>query len=132
MNREVTLTYRASVVMCCVLVALATVSISPALARKRVLWGKAVYYSNAYRGEKMACGGRYRPRKMIAAHRTLPCGTKLKVKNRANGRVVWVTVRDRGPFGPKRIILDLSRRAARKLRYRRAGWARVKAVVLRR
>ena len=125
------MTYRATVVACCLLVALATVFVSPASARRRVLWGKAVYYSNAYRGEKMACGGRYRPRKMIAAHRTLPCGTKLKVKNRANGRVVWVTVRDRGPYGSKRVILDLSRRAARKLRYRQAGWARVKAVVRR-
>ena len=123
---------RSIVLACCALIALATIWSTSGLARKRVMWGKAVYYSNIYKGQKMACGGRYRPRKMIAAHRSLPCGTKLRVKNRANGRKVTVTVRDRGPYGARRIILDLSRRAARKLRYRRAGKTKVKAVVIRR
>ena len=121
---------RSIVLVCCLVVVLAAISSTSGLARRRTMWGKAVYYSNAYKGQKMACGGRYRPRKMIAAHRSLPCGTKLRVKNRANGRKVTVTVRDRGPYGAKHIILDLSRRAARKLRYRRAGKAKVKAVVI--
>ena len=102
----------------------------PAVAKPRVLKGEAVYYANRYRGHKMACGGRYQPRKMIAAHRTLPCGTRLRVRNRANGRVVVVTVKDRGPFSDRKTILDLSRRAARKLRYLRAGRARVRARIL--
>ncbi|HYZ46467.1 MAG TPA: septal ring lytic transglycosylase RlpA family protein [Actinomycetota bacterium] len=129
-EREVGAIYRSVVLTCCLLMALVTFLGTHSVARKRVMWGKAVYYSNRYKGETMACGGRYRPRKMIAAHRSLPCGTELRVKNRANGRVVTVTVRDRGPYGHRRLILDLSRRAARKLRYRRAGKARVKAVIL--
>ena len=99
-------------------------------AHHRVLWGEAVYYSNYYAGRTMACGGTYQPYKMVAAHRTLPCGTRLKVKNRSNGKIVKVTVKDRGPFGDPNRILDLSRRAARKLGYLSAGRARVRAVVL--
>ena len=45
-----------------------------------------------------------------AAHRTLPFGSKLLVTNLSNGKQVKVTVNDRGPFLPGRII-DLSRDA---------------------
>jgi rare lipoprotein A len=100
-----------------------------AFAGSRVIKGKANYYSDELSGNGMACGGTYRPRKMIAAHRKLPCGTELRVKNRANGKVVTVKVRDRGPYGDKKTVLDLSRRAARKLGYLDEGSARVRAVV---
>ena len=66
---------------------------------------------------------------MVAAHRRLPCGTKLRVKNLANGEVVTVTVQDRGPHD-KDFVLDLSRRAARKLDFLSKGSARVRAKVL--
>ena len=108
---------------------LLVVAATAALAHHNVIRGKAVYYSNQYKGQTMACGGRYQPWKMVAAHRSLPCGTRLRVKNRRNGRTVTVTVRDRGPYSDD-YKLDLSRRAARKLRYLRAGWTRVRAVVL--
>lgn len=103
---------------------------SAALAHHRVLRGRAYYYSSQYVGQTMACGGRYQHDKMVAAHRTLPCGTRLRVKNLRNGRRVTVTVKDRGPFGDDDFILDLSRGAAKKLRFVRAGTARVRAVVL--
>lgn len=101
----------------------------PGLAHHRVLKGRAVYYARRYEGQRMACGRRYYDHKMVAAHRSLPCGTRLKVRNRRNGRTVRVTVRDRGPYGDSNTILDLSRRAARRLRYLRAGSARVRAVI---
>jgi rare lipoprotein A len=101
-----------------------------ALAHHRVIWGKAVYYADHYAGDTMACGGKYQTWKMVAAHRKLPCGTRLRVKNRANGRKVTVTVRDRGPYGDDSIKLDLSKRAARRLGYLRQGVAKIKAVVL--
>lgn len=44
---------------------------------------------------------------MTAAHRTLPFGTRVKVTNLANGKSVWVTIDDRGPYINGRII-DLS------------------------
>lgn len=92
--------------------------------------GDAIYYSNVYKGETMACGGKYQPWKMVAAHRNLPCGTRLRVRNLSNDKVVTVTVRDRGPYGDKETKLDVSRRAARKLDFISAGRARVKATIL--
>jgi len=110
---------------------LVPVGIGPVEAQRRAFRGEASYYAKKLDGNAMACGGRYRPRKMIAAHRTLPCGTRLKVRNRANGRVVYVTVKDRGPFGASKRILDLSRRAARRLHFINQGLTKVRAVVRR-
>lgn len=98
------------------------------LAHHRVIKGRALYYSNEYAGDAMACGPKYQPWKMVAAHKRLPCGTELRVKNRANGNVVTVTVQDRGPYTDG-FVLDVSRRAARKLGFLRAGSARIRAVV---
>ena len=91
--------------------------------------GRAAYYSDELKGNEMACGSKYHPTKMVAAHRKLPCGTRLRVKNLSNGRVMKVTVRDRGP-SDKDLVLDLSRRAARKLGYISKGSTRVRARVL--
>ncbi len=96
----------------------------------QVIKGKAAYYSDIYIGQKMACGGTYRRWKMIAAHRSLPCGTRLRVTNKANGKKVIVTVRDRGPYGDSSIVLDVSHRAAKRLGFLRKGITRIRAVVL--
>lgn len=114
------------IVVMCVLVALMAPGVS---AHHNGFRGKALYYSNEYAGQAMACGPDYQPWKMVAAHRTLPCGTKLRVRNRANGRVVRVTVRDRGPYTDG-FVLDVSRRAARKLGFVTAGSARIRARIL--
>ncbi|MGH7426539.1 MAG: ubiquitin-like domain-containing protein [Candidatus Methylomirabilales bacterium] len=60
-----------------------------------------------------------------AAHKTLPKGTVVKVTNLANGRQVVVVIRDRGPWGPGRII-DLSDTAFRELAPLRTGVLNVK------
>ncbi|HEX2196404.1 MAG TPA: septal ring lytic transglycosylase RlpA family protein, partial [Actinomycetota bacterium] len=99
-------------------------------AHDRFWKGEAIFYSDAFAGETMACGGKYRPRKMVAAHRKLPCGTRIRVKNRANGRVVVLTVKDRGPYGDKGTIVDVSRRAARKLRFFDDGRTKVRLSVV--
>ncbi len=44
---------------------------------------------------------------LMAAHKTLPFGTLVKVTNVDNGKSVTVTIRDRGPYVDGRII-DLS------------------------
>jgi rare lipoprotein A len=91
--------------------------------------GSASYYANSLAGRRTASGVPYRPRAMVAAHRTLPFGTRLRVENLANGRVVEVEVVDRGPFTRGR-ILDLSRRAAEELGFIRQGHTRVRIDVL--
>lgn len=91
--------------------------------------GSASYYANMLAGRRTASGVRYDPSAAVAAHRELPFGTRLRVENLANGRVVEVEVVDRGPFAKGR-ILDLSRSAARELDFIRQGHTRVRIEVL--
>ena len=111
-------------------VAAMSVVATPSPAHHRVIRGDAVYYADHYVGQTMACGGTYRHRRMVAAHRSLPCGTRVKITNRSNGKTVRVTVRDRGPYGDKKLKFDVSRRAAKRLSMVRAGRVPIKAVVL--
>jgi rare lipoprotein A len=87
--------------------------VTPAFAQT----GKASFYGEP---QAVACGGRFNPNAMTAAHRTLPCGSKVRVTNQRNGRTVVVTINDRGPFVRGRII-DVSLAAARKLGMTGAG-----------
>jgi rare lipoprotein A (peptidoglycan hydrolase) len=66
------------------------------------------------------------PRSLIAAHKFLPLGTRVRVHDLDNGRHVDVTIVDRGPFaGPSRII-DLSTVAAGALGITSVGIAHVR------
>lgn len=91
--------------------------------------GSASYYANMLAGRPTASGIPYDPSAAVAAHQELPFGTRLRVHNLANGRVVEVEVVDRGPFAKGR-ILDLSRSAAEELDFIRAGHTRVRIEVL--
>jgi rare lipoprotein A len=71
---------------------------------------------------------------MVAAHRTLPLGTVVKVTNLENGRAVALRVIDRGPYGRnyrKGTIIDVSKGAARQLRFIEDGLVRVRVEVVR-
>jgi rare lipoprotein A len=87
--------------------------------------GMASFYGAAHEGQRTASGSRYHPDRLTAAHRTLPFGSRARVTNLDNGRSVIVTITDRGPFRKGRII-DLSKRAARRLGFVRQGTARVR------
>ena len=100
---------------------------APALA---TLQGEASYYSDGLSGHPTASGELYRPLAFTAAHRRLPLGTVLRITSRNGGRVVYVRVNDRGPYGSKRRILDLSRAAAERLGMLRAGVLEVRAEVV--
>jgi rare lipoprotein A len=67
--------------------------------------------ASRYCDKETASGRKVRCQDLIAAHRTLPFGKRIKVRNLANGRTVTVTIVDRGPFVKGRII-DLSTGAA--------------------
>ena len=86
--------------------------------------GKASYYADKFEGRKTSNGEIFKQRKKTAAHRTLPFGTKVTVRNLTNGRTVKVRINDRGPFVNGRTI-DLSKKAARKLNMVDAGVANV-------
>ncbi|HSV81977.1 MAG TPA: septal ring lytic transglycosylase RlpA family protein, partial [Ramlibacter sp.] len=61
---------------------------------------------------------------LTAAHKTLPFGTRVRVRNVANGREVVVRINDRAPRMRDRII-DLSKAAAAALGFLQAGEAPV-------
>jgi rare lipoprotein A len=87
--------------------------------------GSASYIAESLAGRRTASGARFDPTERVAAHRTLPFGTKLRVTNLDNGRSTVVTVVDRGPYRKSR-ILDVSPRAARELGFYTKGLARVR------
>jgi rare lipoprotein A len=69
----------------------------------------ATYYSG---GRRTASGQTFAPGGMTAAHRTLPFGSQVTVRNPQNGQSVTIVINDRGPF-TRGVTLDLSRGAAR-------------------
>jgi len=75
--------------------------------------GLASWYGgdDGFEGKPTASGEIYDSSKLTAAHRDLPLGTVVAVKNLDNGRTVRVRINDRGPFVHGRVI-DLSRAAA--------------------
>jgi peptidoglycan lytic transglycosylase len=91
--------------------------------------GWASYYGREHHGHRTASGATFNERRLTAAHRTLPFGTRIRVTNLDNGRHVVVTVTDRGPFRRERVI-DVSRRAAKDLGFLRSGTARVRLEVV--
>jgi rare lipoprotein A len=80
--------------------------------------GRASYYSYS------------RSSGLVAAHRTLPIGARVKVTNLKNGRTAMVVIVGRGPFVPGRII-DVSTNVADILDFRQAGEAIVQIEVVR-
>ena len=56
----------------------------------------ASYYGPGLYGNGVACGGTLMPGTLGVANKTLPCGTKVKLRYR--GRSVTVPVIDRGPY----------------------------------
>lgn len=73
--------------------------------------GNASWYGAFHHGRRTASGEVFDMRKLTAAHRTLPLGTRLRVTNLSNGKSVDVRINDRGPFIRSRII-DVSHRVA--------------------
>lgn len=95
-----------------------------------VLRGRASYYSDRLAGRSTASGEPYTPSAFTAASRELPFGTMVRVIREDTGASVIVRVNDRGPFGDRRRILDLSRVAAEALDMISAGVVPIRAEIL--
>jgi len=91
--------------------------------------GIASFYGTEFDGKTTANGETFDMYKFTAAHRTLPLGTKVKVKNLENNRSIILRINDRGPYVDGRII-DLSYAAAKQLGFVENGTARVRIEVL--
>ena len=91
--------------------------------------GIASWYGKDHAGRLTANGEKFKPRRMTAAHKTLPFDVIVRVTNLKNGRHVVVRINDRGPYVKGRII-DLSQRAAKKLDMLEDGIVPVRVEVL--
>ena len=87
--------------------------------------GLASYYHGRFHGRVSSSGRIHNKEELVAAHRTYPFGTFLRVTNLKNMKSVIVCVTDRGPRSRKRLI-DVSEQAAELLEFKQQGVAKVR------
>lgn len=83
---------------------------------------QASWYGPGFYGNRTACGKTLTPSTMGVAHKTMPCGTKLRLRH--GNKTVKVKVTDRGPYSGNREF-DLTSATKRKLGFGSTGtvWA---------
>lgn len=91
--------------------------------------GLADWYGHPYHGRPAADGEIYNMETLVAAHRTLPFQTMVRVRNVTNNKTVDVRIIDRGPFVEGRII-DLSHAAAAAIDLIGPGVAQVELTII--
>ncbi len=91
--------------------------------------GIASWYGPNFHGKFTANGEVYNQYELTAAHKTLQMPSIIRVTNLENGRSLILRVNDRGPYSRSR-ILDVSKRAAELLGFKKQGTARIKLQVL--
>ena len=91
--------------------------------------GVASWYGHPYHGRQAANGEIYDMETLVAAHRTLPFNTWVRVTNLTNSKTVDVRIIDRGPFVGGRII-DLSHAAAQAVDLIGPGVAQVRLEII--
>lgn len=102
----------------------------PKLSYSKPWYGQASWYGDYWKGKKTACGQRFDPDALTAAHPALPCGTWLRVTNVRTGQSEFAKVTDRGPYEEGREI-DLSERVARRIGITHFGVEKVKLEIVR-
>jgi rare lipoprotein A len=90
--------------------------------------GLATWYTAPYKGRKAANGQIFDDNNLTAAHRTLPMGSLVVVRNLKTGQSSAMRIADRGPFVEGRII-DLTIASAKATGVYRAGLAQVRVDV---
>jgi rare lipoprotein A len=114
----------------CALFVLVLLACAPARRGRYSEEGLASWYGVPFHGRTTSSGEVYDMYELTAAHRTLPFGTVVRVRNRRNGWTVDVRINDRGPFVRGRII-DLSYSAAQRIDMVEDGVVPVRLEVIR-
>lgn len=83
-------------------------------------WGVLSYMCDCLHGNRTASGEPYNKDAFVAAHKSLPFGTQVRVTNLTNGLTAHVTIVDRLPHNNPHMI-DVSSAVARQLDLIRAG-----------
>jgi rare lipoprotein A len=91
--------------------------------------GIASWYGDDFHGKKTSSGEIYDMYAESAAHKTLPLGTIVRVRNTDNNKEMEIRINDRGPFVTGRVI-DLSYACASKLGVLGPGTAPVELVAV--
>jgi rare lipoprotein A len=106
-----------------VFLCIALFSISATLKSDFSQTGRASFYANKFQGRKTSSGEIFKQELFTAAHKTLPFGTLVEVKNLNNDSIV-VKINDRLPKSSSS-ILDLTLSAAKQLNFVRQGHTNV-------
>jgi rare lipoprotein A len=107
-----------------VFLCIALLSISASLKSDFSQTGRASFYANKFQGRRTASGEVFKQDLLTAAHKTLPFGTLVKVKNLRNDSLVVVKINDRLPKSSS-TILDLTLSAAKQLNFVHQGHTKV-------
>jgi rare lipoprotein A len=99
------------------------------MAGREIDRGQASWYGRRFHGRRTASGEIFNMNAMTAAHKTLPLGSRVRVRSLRTGKEVQVRINDRGPHVRGRII-DLSRSAASALGILHSGEASVVVLAL--
>jgi rare lipoprotein A len=111
----------------------ATNASAPSAASSSGEEGLASFYASRRHGRRTASGETFDNTALVAAHPSLPFGTRVRVTNLGNGRSVEVRIVDRGPSDGRRkegYVIDLSRAAANRLGFVKKGRASVRLEVI--
>ena len=99
------------------------------VSKEKIHYGTASFYANKFEGRKTSTGEIFSQRKLSAASNILPLNHWVRVTNTRNNASVVLRINDRMHKNNKRLI-DLSKSAAKKLRYTGYGLAHVKVEIL--
>lgn len=91
--------------------------------------GIASWYGKDFHGKPTSSGEVFDMNVISAAHKILPLGTYVRVRNLQNGKSIDLRINDRGPFVAGRVI-DLSKAAAKSLGIYGPGTAPVEVIAL--
>ena len=91
--------------------------------------GAASWYGQGDAGKPTASGAPFDPEAMRIAHKTLPFGTWVRIRDLSNGREAVAMVDDRGPFHGGRVI-DTTPAVAQRLGFYSDGTARVQVMTV--
>ena len=99
------------------------------VSSEKVLFGTASFYANKFEGRQTANGEIFSQKKLTAASNIIGLNQWVRVTNSKNNLSVVLRITDRMHKNNKRLI-DLSKSAAKKLKYTGHGLAHVKVEVL--
>jgi rare lipoprotein A (peptidoglycan hydrolase) len=93
-------------------------SLAPIVAPKPAVYERGIASTygvgDGFEGNLTACGQVFRTQVVQVAHKTLPCGTMIRIEGVDTGKSVDAEVTDRGPYIRGRIV-DLSWAAFKQL-----------------